>query len=72
MSGPAVPEPSEPPSPAHRLRDFVPVELVRRGADANRRAAPASRVPESAATEPTGNPARAWPDRVTLFADGEV
>lgn len=63
---------AEPPSPALRLRDFVPVEL-----NGHRiRPRPAARrpggdpEPEPAAAPPSAPPLAV--DRVTLFADGEV
>ena len=63
-------EPPEPASPALRLRDFVPVEFVRRDADAARRAVSAG-APHAAAitspTEPERDPARAW---ATLIMPG--
>jgi hypothetical protein len=62
----------EPPSPALRLRDFVPVELVRHRA-AQARAEPSG--PEEAATaipSPDPGPAPTWSERVTLFADAEL
>jgi hypothetical protein len=62
----------EPPSPALRLRDFVPVELVRHR---EARAAALEAVPQppagpSAVREPATDPT--WTDRVTLFADAEL
>ena len=68
----------EPPSPALRLRDFVPVELVRhREARADRpRRIPTeeSRLPPDAVPDvaPDPQPAATWSDRVTLFADAEL
>jgi hypothetical protein len=69
---------AEPPSPALRLRDFVPVELARH------RAARADR-PKRALTDgprlepdvvadpaPTNQSAPTWSDRVTLFADADL
>ncbi|MBA3877761.1 MAG: hypothetical protein C0498_12720 [Anaerolinea sp.] len=62
----------EPPSPALRLRDFVPVELAHRNAAAPARArttgAPAPGVP----IEPRPDVSPAWAERVTLFADAEL
>jgi len=71
-------EPAEPPSPALRLRGFVPVELVRReAAAADRASAPAevatdAPVRRPAATIAAPDPSPAWADRVTLFADAEL
>jgi hypothetical protein len=72
-------EEPESPAPALRLRDFVPVELVRHRAAQARR--PATRA--TAGTEPPPIPDRPpdpahpapapmWADRVTLFADAEL
>jgi hypothetical protein len=76
----------EPPSPALRLRDFVPVELVRGGSSARqapssgkarRRASPGesavSALPVVPLTgEPHVDPAGAKGDPFTLFADAEL
>ena len=70
----------EAPSPALRLRDFVPVELVRRDAVAAARHAARSNTAGSSQagssaqavvpTEPETMPA--WSDRVTLFGEAEL
>ena len=78
----------EAPSPALRLRDFVPVELVRREAavaaaaarSAARRGAARGEGGEQATAAPTPDPnldpgpapEPAWDERVTLFADAEL
>jgi hypothetical protein len=78
-SGSLAAEDPEAPSPALRLRDFVPVELAQhRAARAARRpgratgaiaAAEARPIPDDA---PEPVPAPTWSDRVTLFADAEL
>lgn len=62
----------EPPSPALRLRDFVPVELVRHRAAQARQSGPTTEEASGAAVVPDPAPAPTWADRVTLFADGEL
>ena len=69
---------AEPPSPALRLRDFVPVELARhREARAGRPKHTPSDGPrlepdDQAEPGPATQPAPTWSDRVTLFADAEL
>jgi hypothetical protein len=69
---------AEPPSPALRLRDFVPVELARhRAAQADRQKGTLSDGPRlesevMADIAPATQPAPTWSDRVTLFADAEL
>jgi len=69
-------EEPEAPSPALRLRGFVPVELVRhRATRAARRATRASAAAEARPTPaeaPETPPAPTWSDRVTLFADADL
>ncbi len=68
----------EPPSPALRLRDFVPVELARHRearAELESRAGSDESRPEpdiDADAGPATRPAPTWSDRVTLFADAEL
>ena len=68
----------EPPSPALRLRGFVPVELARhREARADRPKRPpadGSRLEPDVAADVASatQPAPTWSDRVTLFADAEL
>jgi hypothetical protein len=68
----------EPPSPALRLRDFVPVELARhreaRAARPKRPPADGPRLESDVVADaaPSNQPAPAWSDRVTLFADVEL
>jgi hypothetical protein len=68
----------EPPSPALRLRDFVPVELARhREARAEHSKRPPADGPRrephvEADAGPATQPALSWSDRVTLFADAEL
>ena len=68
----------EPPSPALRLRDFVPVELARhRAARADRPKRPPADGPqlESDVVADAGSATQStptWSDRVTLFADAEL
>jgi len=71
-------EAPEPPSPALRLRDFVPVELARhRAAEADRpRRTPTDGPRLQQDVKPRAEPAAreaapTWSDRVTLFADAE-
>ena len=69
---------AEPPSPALRLRDFVPVELARhREARDNRPKRPSTDEPrvepdDVAGIGPATQPAPTWSDRATLFADTEL
>jgi hypothetical protein len=69
---------AEPPSPALRLRDFVPVELARhREARAARLKRPMTDGPRLEADEVADassatQTAPTWSDRVTLFADAEL
>jgi hypothetical protein len=81
-------EGAEPRSPALRLRDFVPVELVRREAAAGRAAGggggravatAGAREPAAAGSsaardiaQPRPDAVSATADRVTLFADAEL
>jgi hypothetical protein len=70
----------EPSSNALRLRDFVPVEFVRRGAVAGRtspfrgavepKAAAVTALPASG--EPSPDPGRGMTDQVTLFLDADL
>ncbi len=70
----------EPPSPALRLRGFVPVELVRRDtAVAPRRRPVAAGEPGEpvvqalpAAPEPRPDPGHGWADPFTLFVDADL
>jgi hypothetical protein len=68
----------EPPSPALRLRDFVPVELARhREARAERQKRPTADGPGLEPdvvgdAAPATQPDPTWSDRVTLFADAEL
>jgi len=68
----------EPPSPALRLRDFVPVELARhREARAERPKRTPADGPRhgpdiEADAGPATQPAPTWSDQVTLFADAEL
>lgn len=67
----------EPPSPALRLRDFVPVELVRREAAVARpRKRLAGGEPAAPAAPATAGPpqdsAPAWADPFTLFVDADL
>ena len=75
---PILDDEAEPPSPALRLRDFVPVELARhREARAERQKRPAADGPlvepdDLADIAPATQAAPTWSDRVTLFADAEL
>jgi hypothetical protein len=75
---PSPDDEAEAPSPALRLRDFVPVELARhREARANRPKRPPADGPrpepdDVADIAPATQPATTWSDRVTLFADAEL
>jgi hypothetical protein len=68
----------EPPSPALRLRDFVPVELARhreaRAVRPKRTPADGPRPEQDIEADagPAAQPAATWSDRVTLFADAEL
>ena len=78
----------EAPSPALRLRDFVPVELVRREAAvaaagaasaARKRAATAKARARAEAADPADAPPAShdapvpsWEERVTLFAEADL
>lgn len=76
--GPSLDDEEEPPSPALRLRDFVPVELARhREARAARPKRPSIDEPRLepdnvADIDPATQPAPTWSDRVTLFADADL
>jgi hypothetical protein len=78
---PAALEGAEPPSPALRLRDFVPIELARRDASTACANASTARVPEPSVAggsavpdTPESRPdaVHGTADRVTLFVDAEL
>jgi hypothetical protein len=69
----------EPSSNALRLRDFVPVEFVRRGPAAGRTSPfRGAAEPKAAVTallasgEPSPDPGRGMTDQVTLFLDADL
>ena len=72
--GPTDEDDQEPPSPALRLRDFVPVELEQHRAAQARRAAARSAdgTPMTPAAAPDPGSVPVLTDRVTLFADAEL
>jgi hypothetical protein len=80
MTAASVPDAADPPSPALRLRDFVPVELVRHSSSAVRaRAARETTEPPAAAVtalpapgELFRDPGRGLTDQVTLFLDADL
>jgi hypothetical protein len=63
----------EPASPALRLRDFVPVEL-REASVARARPGTPTRITSgrSAEAQPAAGPPPEEPERVTLFAEGDL